>query len=120
LATGKTNLNSSFLNLFPSIGYQFSNSSLNFYFDGGIDFGYCLNAEEKGYAKSESREYETIRDRKTINLDIRPRIQLGIQKNKIGGYIGYSKGLKNYKSGFIGGTNEAFSEIIRIGLTYQL
>lgn len=119
-AKGKTNLNSSFLNLFPSIGYLFSNSFYHLYFDGGIDFGYCLNTEEKGYAKSESREYETNRVRKTINLDIRPRIQMGIQNNKIGAYVGYSKGLINYKSGFTGGKNEIYSEMIRFGLTYKL
>ena len=120
LATGKTNLNSSFINLFPSIGYQFSKSSMILFFEGGFDFGYCVNAKEKGYAKSESREYETNRDRKTIEFDVRPRIQIGIQKHKIGVYIGYSKGLINYKSGFDGGTNEAYSEMIRIGLTYKL
>lgn len=120
LATGKTNLNYSFINLFPSIGYQLSISSYNLFFDVGLEFGYCLHSMEKGTAKSESRKYETSRDRKTIELDVRPRIQIGIQKNKIGGYIGYSKGLINYKSGFAGGTNEAYSEIIRVGLTYQL
>ncbi len=120
LATGRTNLNSNYINLFPSIGYQFFNSSFKLYFDGGLEFGYCLNSMEKGSAESESRKYETIRDRKTIELDIRPRIQIGIQKNKIGSYIGYSKGLRNYKSGFDGGTNEAYSEILRVGLTYRL
>jgi len=119
-ATGKSNLNSSFLNLFPSIGYQISNSFFNIFLDGGIDFGYCLKSLEKGNAYSKTREYETYRDRKTVELDVRPRIQIGIQKNKVGGYIGYSKGLTNYKSGYIGGTNEAYSEMIRMGITYKL
>lgn len=119
-ATGKSNLNSSFLNLFPSIGYQISNSFFNIFLDGGIDFGYCLNSIEKGNAYSKTREYETYSDRKTVELDVRPRIQIGIQKNKVGGYIGYSKGLTNYKSGFIGGTNEAYSEMMRMGITYKL
>lgn len=119
-ATGKTNLNSNFINLFPSIGYRFPISSYSVFVDGGFDFGYCLKTTEKGYAESETREYETVRDRKTIELDIRPRIQIGIQKQKVGSYIGYSKGLKNYKSGFDGGVNEAYSEMIRIGLTYNL
>lgn len=119
-ATGKTNLNTSFLNMFPSIGYQISNASLNIFLDGGVDLGYCLNSVEIGNANSESREYETSRDRKTLELDVRPRIQIGIRKHKTGGYIGYSKGLTNYKSGFAGGTNAAYSEMIRVGLTYKI
>ena len=89
-AIGKTNLNSSFLSFFPSIGYQISNSFFNIFLDGGVDFGYCINSIEKGHANSETREYETYRDRKTLELDVRPLIQIGIQKHKVGGYIGYS------------------------------
>ena len=118
--SGKTNLNSSFVNLFPSVGYQYNKSSMILFFDCGFDFGYCINGNERGNAKSELRDYETSRERKTIEFDFRPRIQIGIQKHKIGGYIGYSKGLINYKSGFNGGTNEAYSEMIRMGLTYKL
>src|SRR5690606_27130086 len=69
-ANGNSNQNSSFINLFPSIGYQFFASSVKLFFDGGFDFGYCLKTEEKGYAKSESIEYKTYRDRKTIDFDI--------------------------------------------------
>ena len=119
-ATGKTNLNSSFINLFPRFGYQISNPIYNLYFDGGFDFAYCLASTEIGYAQSETREYETKRDRKTIDFDVRPRIQIGMTRNRFGGYVGYSKGLINYKSGFAGGTNEAYSELVRIGLTYKL
>jgi len=119
-AIGQTYLNFNFVNAYPSIGYQHLVSNINIYIDIGIEYGYCIKAYEKGYAKSNLREFKTRRDRKTISSDIRPRIQIGIEKNRIGGYIGYSKGLLNYKSGYIGGTNEAFSNMIRIGLKFQL
>ena len=119
-ATGKTRLQSNLINLFPSIGYQISNSSYRVYLDVGFDIGYILNTTEKGIAKTTERDYETNRDRGTINLDVRPRFQIGISKNKYGGYIGFSKGLVNYKTGFVGGTNETFINYIRFGLTYQL
>lgn len=119
-AKGKTILNSSFVNLFPSVGYQFNKSSMILFFDCGFDFGYCINENERGNAQSELRDYETSKERKTIEFDFRPRIQVGIQKHKIEGYIGYSKGMINYKSGFVGGTNEVYSEMIRVGLTYKL
>ena len=59
-------------------------------------------------------------DRKTIESDIRGRYQLTISKNKIGGYLGFSNGIRNYKEGFVGGTNVAFSRMLRFGLLYKL
>ncbi len=119
-ATGKTYLNNSFINLFPSIGYRFSTSNLFFDLSGGIDFAYCLSTTEKGSATSSTRKYVTKRDRKTINMDFRPRIQIGIYKNKTGIYIGYSKGVKNYKPGYAGGVNEVFGNIFRFGIKYRI
>lgn len=119
-AEGKTFLIYDFINLFPYIGYRISTLQFNIDIEGGLDFGHCLKATERGRAKSSSREYETIRDRKTIEKDIRTRFQVGISKNKWGGYIGYSKGLRNFKSGYLGGTNEAFGNLIRFGIIYKL
>lgn len=119
-ATGKTYLNNSFINLLPTIGYRFSTSKLTFDLSGGIDFAYCLTTTEEGYATSETKKYTTKRDKKTIDTEFRPRIQIGIYKHKIGIYFGYSKGLKNYKSEYVGGTNEAFGNILRFGIKYRI
>ena len=119
-ANGKTYLNNSFINILPTIGYRFSESKLTFDLSGGIDFAYCLGATEKGSATSTTREHITKRDRKTIDTEFRPRIQIGIYKRKIGIYLGYSKGLKNYKSEYVGGVNEAFGNIFRFGIKYRI
>ena len=117
---GHTNLNYNFLNTFPNIGYRFVISKINIDFSGGIDFAYCLNTTEKGSATSTTREYNTTRDRKTIETELRPRIQIGIYRGNVGAYFGYSKGLRNYKSGYVGGVNEAYGNLIRFGLKYKI
>ncbi len=63
---------------------------MDLYFEGGFEFGYYLFADERGGAKSEIKAFETNRDRKIIELDVRSRIQIGILNGKIGGYIGYA------------------------------
>jgi hypothetical protein len=117
---GQTFINNSFINIFPSLGYRKSIKSINLDFDIGLEIAKCLTSAEKGEAKSSTRTYETDVDRKTIETDIRGRFQLTVSKNKIGGYVGYSNGIKNYKEGFVGGTNLAFSRMIRLGLIYKL
>lgn len=120
-ATGQTFLNYNFINLHPFLGYRLSTNKINFDITGGLELGYCLNTKEDGKATAlNGIKYETSVDRKTIKSDIRPRIQLATDYKKIGIYIGYSFGLANYKSGYIGGTNECYARLLRFGLTYQI
>ena len=119
-ANGHTKLSYSFLNTFSYFGYRYTISKINIDLSGGIDFAYCLSAIENGSASSETRDYNTKRDRKTIDTEIRPRIQLGFYSGNIGIYFGYSKGLRNYKSGYVGEINEVFSNLIRFGMKYKL
>ncbi len=119
-ADGRTYLNNSFINLFPKIGYRLTLANMAIDFSAGMDVAYCLSSRERGSAEAGTREYNTKRDRKTINTDIRPRVQVNISQDKYGGYIGYTRGIRNYKSGFDGGINEAYSRFIRFGLTYQV
>ncbi len=120
-ATGKTTLQYSFLNVYPFLGYRVPAGKLNIDITGGLDLSHCLHAKEKGKAKaSNGTRYETSVDRKTIKNDIRPRIQLTASYEKFGAYVGYSLGLKNYRSGYDGGTNECFARLFRFGLTYQI
>ncbi len=120
-ASGQTFLNTNFINLNPFIGYRIPVKQINFDITGGLDFGYNLSTYEKGNATAiNGTKYETSVDRKTIKWDIRPRIQISVDYKKLGLYIGYSFGLSNYMSGYIGGTNEAYSRIFRFGMTYQI
>jgi hypothetical protein len=119
-ADGKTTINHNFVNIFPYFGRRFVYSNFDIDLNLGLDFGYLTKATEKGSAKSDLREFSTSRDRKYIDFDIRPRLQIMFSKNKYGGYVGYSRGFVNYKSGFVGGTNLVFSNLFRFGLSYKL
>jgi len=117
-ATGKTFLNSNFINLHLFMGYRLPANKIDIDFTGGLEIGYCLNATEKGSATaSDGTKYETSSERKTIDFDFRPRIQIDAHYKKVGAYIGYSFGLTNYKSGYDGGANECYARLLRFGLT---
>jgi hypothetical protein len=120
-ATGKTNLNFSFINIQPFAGYRFMLRQVHVDITAGVDIGHCLKATEKGNAETENgRLYNTSVDRMTITTDIRPRAQVSAGYKRFGAYLGYSIGLKNYKDGYIGSTNESYSRILRFGVTYRL
>lgn len=119
-AHGQTYINSSFVNIFPSLGYRTSIRSTSLDFDIGLDMANCLSSTEKGEATSNAGTYTTEVDRKTIEIDIRGRVQLTVSKNKTGGYLGFSQGIRNYKEGFAGGTNIVFSRMVRFGLLYKI
>src|SRR5690606_34435244 len=120
---GRTYLNTSFINLFPYLGGRFNINEQVFDLVGGLDIGYVLSSREKGDAKSiDNAQFhiETSRDRKNIDTDIRPRIQLSTDFEKLGVYVGYSHGLKNYKAGYLGSSTVVYSRMWRVGLTYRL
>jgi len=120
-ASGQTFLNSNFINLNPFLGYRISTKLINIDITGGFDIGYILKTHENGNATAiNGTKYTTSIDRKTIKWDIRPRVQISVDYKKTGLYLGYSFGLSNYMSGYIGGTFEAYSRIFRFGITYQI
>jgi len=120
---GRTYLNTSFINLFPFLGRRLNEKGQPFDLIAGLDIGYVLSSKEDGDAKSTDNaqfHVETSVDRKHLNTDFRPRIQLSTDFNRIGCYIGYSYGLKSYRGGYIGGSTEAYSRMFRLGLSYRL
>lgn len=118
-ASGQTYLNNNSINVFPNIGYRLALKTVLIDFSGGMDIAYCLSAEERGSAEAGTRKYRTQRDRKTISTDLRSRIQANVNRGKYGVYVGCSTGLRNYKSDFVGGVNEAYSRLVRFGVTYR-
>ncbi|MBE7173481.1 MAG: outer membrane beta-barrel protein [Williamsia sp.] len=120
-ANGKTLLNFDIINLEPFVGYRLALNSLSFDITGGVDVGYCLHANEKGKATAtDGKVYKTSLDRKNITTDARPRLQFSSNYKNYGFYVGYSFGLVNFKSGYIGGINECYSRIFRFGVTYLI
>ncbi|HEY8897999.1 MAG TPA: hypothetical protein VIM79_24405 [Niastella sp.] len=120
-ASGKTFLNYDFLNFQPFVGYRFIFRSLQLDVTGGVDLAHCLKAKEKGNATAENGiAYKTTVNRETIKTDIRPRLQLAADYHRLGVYAGYSLGLVNYKTGYVGGVNESYARVFRFGVTYRL
>jgi len=120
-ASGKTNIDFSFINMQPFAGYRFTMRPVYIDITAGVDVAHCLSAREKGNATTTTAlAYNTSVDRKTITTDIRPRIQLAAGYKKWGVYTGYSLGQVNYLKGYVGGTNESYSRIFRFGITYRL
>lgn len=121
-AKGKTYLNANFLNLHVFMGYRLPVNNINIDFTGGADIAYCISSKERGRATaSDGKEFNTSTERKTINFDIRPRIQISANYNKTGAYIGYSFGLANYTSDYdSGGKETCYARLLRFGLTYRI
>ena len=120
-AEGKTHLAFNFINLQPFAGYRFALKGLAFDLTAGVDVAFCLQAKENGNATAANgTTYNTSLDRKTITTDIRPRLQISTGYKSFGVYFGYSFGQTNYKAGYIGGTNDAYAEFLRFGITYLL
>ncbi|MEJ5961575.1 hypothetical protein [Pedobacter immunditicola] len=120
---GRTYLNTSFINLFPFLGRRFNMSQQAFDLVAGLDIGHVLKARENGDAKSTDNaafHIETSRDRKSLNRDLRARIQLSTDFGKMGVYAGYAHGVRNYRAGLDGMTVEAYSRMWRVGVTYRL
>lgn len=120
---GKTFLNYDFINLHPYLGRRYTiKSTVNIDLTAGMDFAFCLGTREKGTAPAPNGiKYTTSVDRKTINTDFRPRLQMAAGYKKYGVYAGYSfGGLKNYKSGYVGGVNECYGRLWRFGVSYLL
>ena len=120
-ATGKTILSSDFINIFPSLGHRFNTNKVAIDLTGGFDIGANLKMQESGKATAvDGTVFTTDVDRKTISTDVRPRIQVSANYNKMGIYAGYSYGFLSYKAGYVGGSTECVARFVRFGLTYQL
>lgn len=118
---GSTILSADFINIFPSLGHRFHAKKIAIDLTGGFDIGINLKTQENGKATAvDGTVFTTERDRKTINTEVRPRIQLAANYNKMGVYAGYSYGFMNYLDGFEGGSPYCVSRLIRFGVTYKL
>lgn len=119
-SSGHVNLNNSFFNFSPYVGYRFGSNGNSFDVLPGADIAIPLSSKENGNAIAYDKNYPV--DYKKDNLlDI--RLKLGavyhIQKLSIIG--GYAHGLLNYTRKQVGGSNPGtYSDVFRLGLGYQL
>ncbi|MEZ4837903.1 hypothetical protein [Flavobacterium sp.] len=123
LAVGETIVTNSVINLNPFIGKRFKSKNISVDVVGGFDVCYILKSREKGEAHVNGNspyKYETSRNIKTINFDFRPRIQISLDVNKIGFYLGYSHGIVSHVAENDNINSDVRSRFIRFGLTGKI
>ena len=121
---GRTFLNNGYINVYPFIGQRISIGTQTVDISIGSDIGFLVSSKEKAKATATqggiTLKTDVKRD-KLLTADIRPRVQLSTDFDKIGIYIGYSYGMSNYYKNMIGmKDNKVYSRMVRLGLSYRI
>lgn len=117
-ASGKTTLSNTFISLNPFVGHRYLYRKITFDLLTGFDFAFCIDSKEEGNATTTNKVEVSVNNKLTKpSIDIRPRIQIKTQINKVGFLVSYSYGLTNYQTQ---NNLNASSRILRFGLGYQL
>ena len=121
-ASGNTIFRHSFINIYPYLGYRFSVRDFDIDVKLGPEAGLPTSSKENGEATlhDDGSTITTNYERNMPDTDYRLRSSATIHYQKWGFSVGYSYGLYNYRSGWIGGTNKAYSRLIRLGVSYKL
>lgn len=123
VAVGETVVTNSVINLNPFIGKRFKSKDVNVDLVGGFDFCYILSAKEKGEAHINGNpedNYKTSRNVKTMNYDLRPRIQISLDYKRIGFYLAYCQGIISHSNENDNINSDVKSRFIRLGLTGKI
>lgn len=120
-ASGESTLLLDFINLYPNIGYRFNINVLDLDLSAGPDISFYVNSQEKvEVGQSGDNMLKVNNDGDNPGTDIRARAQAVLYYKHWGLSAGYSYGLNNYKSDYVGGDEKAYARFIRIGLSYRL
>jgi len=119
---GKTNLISTFANIYPFFGKRFALGNVKTDVSAGFDLAIPVGIWEKGIATGpDGTTYTTNRTNGTQTFEIKPRMQLGFRYHKEGIYMGYSYGLSNLSKGLIGDAAfSSYTRYLRFGISYTL
>lgn len=121
-ATGHTILNSRFINTHLFAGHRFALGPVSLDATVGPELALLRGRREKGEASGGGTTIRTNRTRHTsVTTDLlRARANLTAYYQRLGLSVGYSSGLLDQKRGYVGGTNDLYSQMLRVGLAYQL
>ncbi|RTQ46506.1 hypothetical protein EJV47_21365 [Hymenobacter gummosus] len=120
--SGRTHLINEFVNVHPFVGRRFGlGKALSVDVSAGADLGLLLHSQEKGRATDEQGQtLSSNLERPQPGLDVRPRLNLTTYYKRAGLSLGYSHGLTNYRRSWVGGVNEAYAQVWRLGVVYRL
>ncbi len=120
-ASGNTIFQHTFVNIYPFLGYRFSVWDFDMDVTVGPEAGLPLSSKEIGEATlNDGSTISTNYERNKPNTDYRLRTSVTGHYKKWGLSVGYSYGLYNYRSGWVGGVNKAYARFIRFGISYEL
>jgi hypothetical protein len=122
-ANGQSFLQSQAINLSPFIGYRIKGKKIGIDLMPGVDFGFNLNAYDKGKATDDNGQtYHTDLKLADIPNDVRLRFGVAVIYGRFGITASYAYGLTNlYKNTtYSDGNYNAHSELVRFGLSYRI
>lgn len=124
-ANGSVNLNSSYLNLSPYIGYRVQLKTVSFDIIPGAECALGLWQTEKGSAASVSngQKYTTSYPRKMPPVDTRLKLGLTTNYQNLCINFAYARGLSNYNRNNVyptSGKIDIKTELFRLGIGYRL
>ena len=119
--TGHVALQNQTINLNPYIGYRFKLNKVKLDIMPGMDIGFVVNTRDKGEVKDkDNKTYKVNYDRGDTPTDIRLRLGAAAGYGRYGINASFAHGITNYRKNWIGGVNDAHSELLRLGLSYRL
>jgi hypothetical protein len=119
--TGHVALQNQTINLNPYIGYRFKLSKVKLDVLPGMDLGFALDTRDKGEVKDkDGKVYKVDFKRSKSPTDVRLRMGAVASYGRYGLNASFAHGVTNYRKNLIGGVNDAHSNLIRLGLSYQL
>ncbi|MEO3404583.1 hypothetical protein AAFN85_11820 [Mucilaginibacter sp. CAU 1740] len=119
--TGHVALQNQTINLNPYIGYRFKLSKVKLDLLPGMDWGFILDTRDKGEVKDkDGKVYKVDFKRSKSPTDVRLRMGAVASYGRYGLNASFAHGITNYRKNLIGGVNDAHSNLIRLGLSYQL
>lgn len=119
-STGYTVMANHCFTAHPFFGHRFAVKSMNLDLTAGPEIGFLRRSYEKGKAKTNYSTYTTSLNHAHPKLDVRVRINLTTYYKHVGMTVGYSLGLTNYRKAHAGVIDEAYLQIFRLGLSYQI
>lgn len=120
-ATGYAHLTNKFIDFAPFIGYRLPVKHFDIDVTAGIEIAPWLAAKEvaKATVTSTQAVVESNKNVSKPNTDLRTRLGLSIYYNHFGINAGYSIGKINYYNQWAGGSIEAFTRFVRLGIAYR-
>ncbi len=117
---GRTNLENQFIGLYPYIGQRLRLGQVALDITVGAEIARQLSCWEKGRFTLNGQAQKIEVERSHEPWDKRLRAGITLSRGSVSLTAGYSYGLTNYKTGWVGGVNEAYIQAIRLGVAYKV